>query len=76
MLKSGLTHGVAVIPNAPKQRYTDPLTGAHFDFEDMCQRIDRIQKARFVEDLAAQKKKGIQKDFMKESRNGTDLQTK
>ena len=59
MLKSGLTHGVAVLPNDPKQRYTDPLTGAHFDFEDMCCRIDRIKKARFVEDLAAQKKKGI-----------------
>ena len=44
MLKSGLSHGVAIIPNAPKQRYSDPETGAHFEFKDMCVRIDRIAK--------------------------------
>ena len=39
MLQTGLSHGVAIIPNAPKQRYTDPDTGAHFAFGDMCERL-------------------------------------
>ena len=26
MLKTGLSHGVAIMPNAPKERYSDPVT--------------------------------------------------
>ena len=32
MLQTELGQGVTAAPNAPKQRYTDPVTGAHFDF--------------------------------------------
>ena len=51
MLKTGLSHGVAIIPNAPKQRFTDPETGAHFEFSDMCKRLEALAKRRFVEEL-------------------------
>ena len=49
MLQTGLSHGVALVPAAPKERYSDPLTGAHFEFLDMCRRIDKISKTRFVD---------------------------
>ena len=51
MLKTGLSHGVAIIPNAPKQRFNDPETGAHFEFSDMCKRLEALAKRRFVEEL-------------------------
>jgi len=47
MLQTGLSHGVAIIPNAPKQRYSDPATGAHFEFDDMCTRLEKLKKKRF-----------------------------
>ena len=47
MLQTGLSHGVAIIPNAPKQRFSDPVTGAHFEFEDMCVRLEKLKKKRF-----------------------------
>jgi hypothetical protein len=50
MLKTGLSHGVAIVPNAPKQRYNCPDTGAHFEFYDMCTRLDKIEKLRFMEE--------------------------
>lgn len=28
------------------QKYTDPETGAHFEFKDMCRRLHRIQQKR------------------------------
>lgn len=40
MLKSGLSHGVAVIPKTPKERYSDEKTGAHFEFNYMCTKIE------------------------------------
>ena len=51
MLQTGLSHGVAIIPNAPKQRFTDPTTGAHFLFEDMCERLEKVLKKRFIDDM-------------------------
>ena len=64
MLQTGLSHGVAIIPNAPKQRYSDPDTGAHFEFEDMCTRLEKLQKKRFMDEMQSNRK-GINKDFMK-----------
>ena len=68
MLQTGLSHGVAIIPNAPKQRYSDPVTGAHFEFKDMCVRLDKILKKRFQEEMqASTTRKSINKDFLRES---------
>ena len=64
MLQTGLSHGVAIIPNAPKQRYSDPETGAHFEFEDMCTRLEKLKKKRFLDEMQSTRK-GINKDFMK-----------
>jgi len=64
MLQTGLSHGVAVIPNAPKQRFTDPVTGAHFQFEDMCQRLEKVMKKRFAEQMQSSQVV-INKEFMK-----------
>ena len=41
MLQAG-PNGIALIPNAPRDRYTDEETGAHFDFFDMCKRLEKI----------------------------------
>ena len=46
MLQIGLSHGVAVIPNPPKQCYTCERTGAHFRFDDLCARIERLKNCR------------------------------
>jgi len=51
MLQTGLSHGVAIIPNAPKQRFTDPETGAHFEFAEMCDRLDKVLKKRFMDEM-------------------------
>lgn len=59
-----MSHGVAIIPNAPKQRYSDPATGAHFEFEDMCMRLEKLKKKRFLDEMQSTRK-GINKDFMK-----------
>mmetsp|Transcript_25433 Transcript_25433/g.31809 ORF Transcript_25433/g.31809 Transcript_25433/m.31809 type:complete len:99 (+) Transcript_25433:18-314(+) len=72
MLQTGLSHGVAIIPNAPKQRFNDPDTGAHFEFEDMCERLEKVLKKRFIEEMQSNKK-GLNKNFMKETRNGDPL---
>lgn len=48
MLKMGLSHGVAVIPNPPKVRYTCPLTGAHFKYEEICLRIEGLMQSRIL----------------------------
>ena len=32
-----------MLPNAPKKfPFSDPDSGAHFDFEDMCYRLDKV----------------------------------
>ena len=46
MLKTGLTHGAAVIPDGPKERYFCPKTGAHFKFNDMCFRLEAMERKR------------------------------
>ena len=78
MLQTGLSHGVAIIPNAPKQRYSDPVTGAHFEFKDMCVRLDKILKKRFQEEMqSSTTRKSLNKDFLRESQtsNGGKGQT-
>lgn len=65
MLKTGLSHGVAIMPNAPKERYSDPTTGAHFDYSDMCARLERMAKKRFLENMKAERK-ALSKDFLNE----------
>jgi len=64
MLQTGLSHGVAIIPNAPKQRYTDSATGAHFAFDDMCERLEKVMKKRFMDEMSSSNKKGLNKEFM------------
>ena len=34
------------IDEEPGQKFTDPDTGAHFDFEDMCHRLKSVEKER------------------------------
>lgn len=46
MLQTGLSHGVAVMPNEPRERFNDHKTGAHFSFEYMCRKIDQLLKER------------------------------
>lgn len=63
MLQTGLSHGVAIMPSAPKERYSCPITGAHFEFRDMCKRIERLEKRRAVEYNLTNEKK-INKEFL------------
>jgi hypothetical protein len=42
----GLSHGVAVIPNPPKERFSDAKTGAHFSFEYLSRKIDDMIRER------------------------------
>jgi len=67
MLKTGLSHGVAIMPNAPKERYSDPITGAHFEYSDMCARLERMAKKRYLDNIKAEKK-ALAKDFMIEKK--------
>ena len=47
-----LSNGAAVIPpKAPKERYTDAKTGAHFEFKDMCNRLEALLKKRFMSEM-------------------------
>lgn len=62
MLKSGLTHGVAVIPDAPKERYIDPLTGAHFKFPEICIKIETMERKRAIK-YGLEGTKTLSKDF-------------
>ena len=63
MLQTGLSHGVAIMPNAPKERFSDPNNGAHFDFYDMCSRLEKMAKRRYIEQCKKEKKV-LNKDFM------------
>jgi len=58
---------VAIMPAAPKERYTDPENGAHFEFPDMCRRLDKIAKHRMFE-LGATNSKQLNKDFKSSSK--------
>ena len=46
MIKSGLSHGVALVPNPPKERYYCPVTGAHFEWVDICKKLEVIARRR------------------------------
>ena len=62
MLKTGLSHGIAIMPAAPKTRYSEPKTGAHFEFKDVCDRIEAMAKKRAIE-YSLNENKVINKDF-------------
>ena len=36
------------------QKYTDPETGAHFEYKDMCRRLQRIQQKREAYEMQQQ----------------------
>jgi hypothetical protein len=42
MIKGFTTDGVVLVPNNSKDRYNCPLTGAHFEFNYMCRRIEDL----------------------------------
>ncbi|MBM3456491.1 MAG: hypothetical protein FJX80_15380 [Bacteroidetes bacterium] len=46
MLTFGKNNGVVLIPNPPKDRYIDEKTGAHFEFKEICIRLEKILKMR------------------------------
>jgi hypothetical protein len=45
-LKTGLSHGVALVPNPPKERYSCPETGAHFEFHEVSRRLEILARKR------------------------------
>ena len=51
------------MPNAPKDRYSCPETGAHFEYFDMCARLERMRKRRNIE-MQRTEKKVLNKEFM------------
>lgn len=66
MLKTGLSHGVALVPNPPKERYYCPKTGAHFEFTDVCKRLDTLARKRNEEyQLNGNGSLKINRDFAK-----------
>ena len=38
---------VALEPVPPKERYNCPTTGAHFEFLDVCARLDTLARKQF-----------------------------
>ena len=59
------------MPNAPKERYSCPETGAHFEYFDMCARLEKMRKRRDLE-LRRIEKKMINKDFMNSMKHATE----
>ena len=45
-MKDAWNNGKKLGPNPDKKKYTCQETGAHFEFNDMCHRIYRLQKVR------------------------------
>ena len=41
-IKSIFNQGVKLGPNVNKDRYICPVTGAHFEWRDMCRRLEPI----------------------------------
>lgn len=70
MLKTGLSHGVAVVPNPPKERYNCPKTGAHFEFTEVCRRIERVKKQR-EEEFSRFGERKIRNEFKVMGNHGT-----
>ena len=46
MMNGFTTDDVALIPNNSKVRYNCPVTGAHFEFNYMCSRIEDLKLLR------------------------------
>jgi hypothetical protein len=45
------------------QKYTDPETGAHFEYKDMCKRLQKVmQKREAVDTVASDTKSQLQKE--------------
>ena len=63
MLAYDSNNGIALIPNPPKERYSCPVTGAHFEFRDVCMRIEKVMKQR-AEELKKNGGMKMNKDFM------------
>ena len=59
------------MPNAPKDRYSSPETGAHFEYFDMCARLERMRKRRNIE-LQRTEKKVLNKEFMNGMKQHTE----
>lgn len=38
--------------NTDNEKYTCPVTGAHFRFQDLCSRLEPIRKTRQIQDTA------------------------
>ena len=55
MFQKDLSHEAALITNAPKKfPFSDPESGAHFDFEDICYRLDKVLKKRVMSEMMRQ----------------------
>lgn len=52
---------------ATEDRYSCPMTGAHFQFDDMCRRLKRLERTREQEQLL--QPKAISKKFMHDVKN-------
>lgn len=63
MLRTGLSHGVAVIPKDPKYRYTCPKTGAHFSFDTMCSLLETMERKRALIYGLSSNLRYLNKDF-------------
>lgn len=71
MLKTGLSHGVAIVPGPPKEKYQCPYSGAHFSFDVMCDKIKLMEKKRAIEyNLTVMKI--LNKDFHKHVKSSTE----
>lgn len=51
MLRQTAGGEIALEPNPPKDRYTCPTTGAHFNFKDIANRLEKVVKDRYNEGL-------------------------
>ena len=45
-MKDAWHNGKKMGPNLDKKKYTCPVTGAHFEFSDMCQRVYELCKVK------------------------------
>ena len=45
-MKDAWANGKKMGPNMDKKKYTCPVTGAHFEFVDMCERVFYLKKVR------------------------------
>ena len=55
MFQKDLSQATALVPNAPKKfPFSDPENGAHFDFEDICYRLDKVLKKRVMSEMMRQ----------------------